>query len=92
MLQLILWNGLKIWTKLQFKIFKQKIFKKKIFSSPKTHQAKSSVISNSLYWQGRGGGSPKKVAQNDMKHILVLEFLRSNDFLQVVGGGGLWKS
>ena len=37
-----------------------------------------------------GGGSPpppkKRVAQNDVKHILVLEFLRSDDFF--LGGGG----
>ena len=26
---------------------------------------------------------PKKVAQNDVKHILVLELLRSDDFLGV---------
>ena len=32
---------------------------------------------------GRGG--PKKVAQDDMKHILVLEFWKSDHF---VGGGG----
>ena len=36
-----------------------------------------------------GGGSPppKKVAQNELKHILVLEFLRSNDLCVCVGGG-----
>ena len=44
----------------------------------------SGVISNSLL--STGGESPKKVAQNDMKHILVLQFLRSNDFLWVIGG------
>ena len=31
---------------------------------------------------GGGGGSQKKVAQNDVKHILVLEFLRSDDFVE----------
>ena len=30
--------------------------------------------------------SPRKVAQNELKHILVLEFLRSDDFW---GGGGV---
>ena len=30
----------------------------------------------------------KKVAQNDVKHILVLEFLRSDDFLGINGGWG----
>ena len=33
----------------------------------------------------RGGGPPRKVAQNELKQILVLEFLRSDDFR---GGGG----
>ena len=36
---------------------------------------------------GKGGGVPtRKVAQNELKHILVLEFLRSDDFR---GGGGV---
>ena len=37
-----------------------------------------------------GGGlvPQKKVAQNDVKHIIVLEFLRFNDFLGVMGRGG----
>ena len=34
------------------------------------------------------GGPQNKVAQNDMKHILVLEFLRSDDF---VGGVSMKK-
>ena len=40
--------------------------------------------------EGGGRGSPPKktIAQNDMKHILVLEFLRSDDFLGVVVVGG----
>ena len=36
--------------------------------------------------RGREGGRevpPKKVAKNDVKYILVLEFLRSEDFLGV---------
>ena len=36
----------------------------------------------------RGGVLKKKVAQNDVKFILVLEFLRSNNFFAVMGGGG----
>ena len=48
------------------------------------YEAKSGVISNSPYQLGRGGG-PKKVDQNDVKHILVLKFLRSDDFLEVHG-------
>ena len=62
------------------------------FSSLNIRQAKSGVIlniSNSLYRLGGGGRSTqKKVAQDELKHILVLEFLRSDDFLGVVGGGG----
>ena len=46
------------------------------------YQAKSGVKNFSLYL----GGPPKKVAQNELKHISVLEFLRSDDF--PVGGGG----
>ena len=34
---------------------------------------------------GGGGVPPKKVSQNDAKHILVLDVLRSDDF---VGDGG----
>ena len=45
-----------------------------------------------LMGMGGGGGgvsSPKKkVAQNDVKHILVLEFLRSDHFVCGGGGGG----
>ena len=41
------------------------------------YQAKSGVKIFSLY--GGGGGS-EKVAQNELKQILVLEFLRSDDF------------
>ena len=50
------------------------------------YQAKSGVKKFSpLVWEG--GGSPKKkVAQNELKHILVLEFLRYDHFL-----GGVQK-
>ena len=48
------------------------------------YQAKTGVKKFPLYW---GGGSPpEKVAQNELKHILVLKFLRSDDFQ---GGGSL---
>ena len=46
------------------------------------YQAKSGV--KNFPFPG-GGGPPGKVAQNELKHILVLEFLRSDDFR---GGGG----
>ena len=50
------------------------------------YQAKSGV--KKFPFTGKGGDPPppEKVAQNELKHILVLEFLRSDDFL--VGGGG----
>ena len=36
-----------------------------------------------------GGGGPKiKVAQNGVKHGLVLEFLRSDEIFEIWGGGG----
>ena len=40
-------------------------------------------------WPGGGGGPPKKkkVAQNLLKHALVLEFLKSNKNILLVGGG-----
>ena len=51
------------------------------------YQAKSGVKKFSpLVGGGGGGGVPqKKVAQNELKDILVLEFLRYDHFL---GGGG----
>ena len=49
------------------------------------HQAKSGVKKFSLY-RWRGGGGVWEVAQNDVKHILVLEFLRPDNFLGVLGG------
>ena len=51
------------------------------------YQAKSGVKKFSPL-VGGGGSPPKKVAQNELKHILVLEFLRYDHFL---GGGGVRK-
>ena len=56
---------------------------KKIFLGPNMYQAKSGVKKFSPLVGG--GVPPKKVAQNELKHILVLEFLRYDHFL---GGGG----
>ena len=66
------------------KILLKKFFVKDFFSSLNMYQAKSGTKNFSLYWGGGGGVPPKKVAQNELKHILVLEFLRFDDF---VGGG-----
>ena len=62
---------------------KKNFFEKLFFSSLNMYQAKSGVKNFSLYWGG--GTPPEKVAQNELKQILVLEFLRSDDFR---GGGG----
>ena len=51
------------------------------------YQAKSGVKNVSLYWGG--GVPPRKVAQNELKQILVLEFLRSDDFWRGGVGGSL---
>ena len=47
------------------------------FPSLNMYQAKSSV--KNFSFTGKGGVPLKKVAQNELKHILVLEFLRSDD-------------
>ena len=88
MLLWILWNGLKIWIWAQNlnwkKFWTEKIFWKKIFLGPNMYQAKSGVKKFSPLVGGEGGSPKKKVAQNELKHILVLEFLRYDHFL---GGG-----
>ena len=62
---------------------KKKKFQKKFFPSPNICQAY--LVSKNFPLPMGGGVRNKKIAQNDAKHILVLEFLRSDDF---VGGGG----
>ena len=51
-------------------------------------QAKSGVISFSVIMGGGGGGVSRvkknKVAQNDLKHNLVLGFLKSNEIFEFV--------
>ena len=47
------------------------------------HQAKSGVISNSLY-RGWGEGPKIKVVQNGLKHALVLEFLGSDEIFEIL--------
>ena len=89
MLQLILWNGQK--KKFPKKIWKKNVPKKIFFSSLNIGQAKSGVQKIFSLPMGGGGGErfPKKeVAQNDAKHILVLEFLRSDHFVCGPGEGG----
>ena len=95
MLLWILWNGLKIWilsSKFELKkiLNRKKFWTEKNFLGPNMYQAKSGVKKISPLVGGGGGGCspPKKVAQNELKHILVLEFLRYDDFL---GGGGVRK-
>ena len=67
----------------------KKKIEKKNFLGPNICQAKSGVISKSLYRGGGGGGGggvrgPKiKVAQSGVKHDLILEFLRSNDICEI---------
>ena len=48
------------------------------FSGQNIHQAKSGISS---FYEGGGGVRKIKVAQNVLKHVLVLEFLSSDDFL-----------
>ena len=88
MLQFIMWNGEKIWTK---KIWiKKKIELKKIwkfFFSVRTYVKPNLVFSKISFMLG-GGGQKIKVAQNGMKHGLVLEFLRSDEIFEICGGGG----
>ena len=61
------------------KNFAKKNFAKKIyFSSLNMYHTKSGVKNFSLW--GGGGVPLAKVAQNELKQILVLEFLRSDDF------------
>ena len=55
------------------------------------YQAKSGVKKFSPLVGGGGGSPKKKVAQNELKHILVLEFLRYDHFLGGWGCGGVRK-
>ena len=57
-------------------------FQKRNF--PKKYVEPNLVLSQIPLTDGGGGLPPKKVAQNDVKHIL-----RSDDFLGVMGGGGV---
>ena len=64
-----------------------------MFFGPNLCQAKSGIISFLVVMVGGEGsgmevwGQKIKVAQNDLKHILVLEFLRSNkNFRNFVSG------
>ena len=43
----------------------------------------------SKWWGGGGGGQKIKVAQNGMKHGLVLEFLRSDEIFEIWSENGL---
>ena len=87
MLLWILWNGLKIWIwaqNLNWKKFwtEKNFWKKNFFGSE--HVWSQIWCQKILPFSWGGGGPQKKVAQNELKHILVLEFLRYDHFL---GGG-----
>ena len=86
MLQFMMWNGEKIWTK---KIWIKKKFELKKFEnnffSVRTYVKPNLVFSKISFMLG--GGPKIKVAQNGMKHGLVLEFLRSDKIFKIWGGG-----
>ena len=57
--------------------------KKKI--SVQTYVKPNLVLSQIPFMMGGRGAAKKKVAQNGLKHVLILEFLRSDE---ICGGGG----
>ena len=82
------------WSKnLNFKKFELKKNFENFFFLVWTYVKPNLVLSQVPFTDGGGKGGPqKKVAQNELKHILVLEFLRSDDFLGVVWEwGGVQK-
>ena len=73
---------------LQKKFCKKEILLKKFFCKNFFFQSEhvlSQIWSQKFFPLQGGGGPPKKVAQHELKHILVWEFLRSDDLL---GEGG----
>ena len=62
----------------------------KNFLSPDLHQAKSGVFSFLVVMVGGGGGLGSelkkkiKVAQNSMKHVLVLEIFKSDEIFKIL--------
>ena len=83
MLQFIMWNGQKIWTKKIWikKKFELKKIWKKIFSV-RTY-VKPNLVFSKISFMLRGGGQKIKVDQNGMKHGLILEFLRSDEIFEI---------
>ena len=69
--------------KLWKKIWKKKKIWKFFLGGLNIRQAKSGVISKSLYGGGGGSGVRKSVAQSGVKHGLILEFLRSDDICEI---------
>ena len=82
MLQFIMWNGEKIWTKkiwIKKKKFELKKISKKIFSV-RTYVKPNLVFSKISFYVGVQNS---KFAQNGVKHGLVLEFLRSDEIFEI---------
>ena len=71
--------------KFEFKKNLKKKFEKKIFFLVRTYVKPNVVFSKIPFTPGGGGGvCPKiKVAQNGVKHGLVLEFLRSDEIFEI---------
>ena len=66
--------------------FKKKFEKKnlkKIFFLVRTYVKPNVVFSKIPFTPGSGGGPKIKVAQNGVKHGLVLEFLRSDEIFEI---------
>ena len=61
---------------------RKKNLKKKV--GPNLRQAKSGIFSFSvvMVWGSRIWGQKFKVAQNDLNHILVLDFLKSDEIFK----------
>ena len=71
--------------KFELKKFELKKCEKKNFSV-RTYVKPNLVFSKISFILGGGGGPKIKVAQNGMKHGLILDFLRSDEIFEIWGG------